>query len=158
MSPEPAAGQPPEEEPDLVTTVFRLPRSAYLIVLFLSLCVIPLGFTADGTDGAEATIGPRALLVLIPVLAGFYISRTATLVDVDGIRVRALLGTRALPWDRIRGLSVRQTAIYAELGDGAIRLPCVRLVHLAALARASGGRLPAIADAPPKFAPSRRRR
>jgi hypothetical protein len=44
------------------------------------------------------------------------------------------------------------------LGDGAVRLPCVRVADLAAVSRASGGHLPEIADPVPKFAPQRRRR
>ena len=42
--------------------------------------------------------------------------------------------------------------------DGSLRLPCVRLSDLAAIARVSEGRLPEIAEARRKYAPQRRRR
>jgi hypothetical protein len=69
-----------------------------------------------------------------------------------------LLGSRRLGWDELRGLSVSGRSVYAVCVDGAVRLPCVRVADLAAVARASDGRLPAIAEATPKYAPSRRRR
>jgi hypothetical protein len=150
---------------------FRLPRSAYLIALILSFCVLPLAFanTADlsGSGGgsissgqtSEIVVGPRVLLLLIPVLAIVFVARAATIVDGSGIRIRALFGSRRVPWDEVRGLSLDGHTVYAVFTDGgAIRLPCVRVADLGAVARASGGRLPAIPTARPKHAPSRRRR
>jgi hypothetical protein len=62
-------------------------------------------------------------------------------------------------WDEIRGLSITGRAVYAVGTDGAsLRLPCVRVSDLAAMARLSEGRLPDIPDAKPKYAPSRRPR
>ncbi|MGI8760440.1 MAG: PH domain-containing protein [Jatrophihabitantaceae bacterium] len=150
MPPAPAAPPAPR--------TFRLPRSAYLLVLFLLFCVIPLALAADGSDGAKAIVGPRALLLIIPVAAAFFIARTATVVDDTGIRVRALLGSRLLRWDELRGLSVDARSVYAVCRDGSVRLPCVRVADLAAVAQASAGRLPPVAQAVPKSAPARRRR
>jgi hypothetical protein len=48
--------------------------------------------------------------------------------------------------------------VYLVCRDGAVRLPCVRISDLAALSKASGGRLPAVAEPTAKFAPSRRPR
>jgi hypothetical protein len=138
--------------------VFRLSWLAYLVVALLVLGVIPLAFTQDGSESSSAVIGPRALLLIVPIAVATYIARTATIVDADGIRVRALLGSRRLGWDELRGLSVSGRSVYAVCVDGAVRLPCVRVADLAAVARASDGRLPAIAEATPKYAPSRRRR
>ncbi|HJQ43381.1 MAG TPA: PH domain-containing protein [Jatrophihabitantaceae bacterium] len=138
--------------------IFRLPRLAYLTVLFLFFCVAPLAFTDSAGEGAKAVFGPRALLLLVPVLAAFFIARTATIVDGNGIVVRAVFGRRELPWPDVRGLTIDNRSVYAVLADGAVRMPCVRVADLASVARASGGRLPEIADPVPKFAPSRRRR
>jgi len=127
--------------------VFRLPRSAYLAVLFLALCVTPL---------VQHPLA--AILYVIPVAGAVFIARTATIVNADGIAVRALVGRRVLPWDAVRGLSVTGRNVYAVTDDGAVRLPCVRVSDLAALSGASGGRVPQLPEATPKYAPSRRRR
>ena len=138
--------------------MFRLPWLAYLVVVLLVLGVIPLAFTQDGSESSSVTIGPRTLLLIVPIAVAIYIARTATIVDADGIRVRALFGSRRLGWNELRGLSVSGRSVYAVCVDGSVRLPCVRVADLAAVARASGGRLPAIAESTPKYAPSRRRR
>ena len=148
--------------------VLRLPRSAYLVVLFLLFGVIPLALV-DPTDSstidphsgfgsAGLAIGPRMALLLIPIIAVLYIARTATFVDATGIRVRALLGSRTFPWDVVRGLTVRERAIYVVLAAGTVRLPCARLAHLHAIAEASNGRLPEIEQHVAKPAPGRKRR
>jgi len=149
--------------------VFRLPRSAYLAVLFLLFCTVPLAFSTDGgrgirdvTDSDNAISGfqlsPLVVLLVIPILAAVFIARTATIVDGDGIRVRALFGSRALPWASLRGLSVDERSVYAVTEDAAVRLPCVRVANLHELAAVSGGRLPEIARPKPKAAPMKRRR
>jgi len=131
---------------------------AYAVVLLLFFGVIPLAFTEDGQFEAKATLGPQMLLLVIPILAAAFIARSATVVDSDGITVHAVFGSRQMGWDEIRGLSVERRTVYAVLAHGAMRLPCVRVADLAALSRASGGHVPAVADPKPKFAPSRRRR
>jgi hypothetical protein len=146
---------------------FRLPRSAYLIVLFLVFCTVPLALAGNGVHHADpdsgstasdVVIGWRLLFLLIPVLAAFFIARTRTQVDADGIRVRALFGGRRLPWDQVRGLSINDRSVYAVCADGSVRLPCVRVSDLNAVSAASEGRLPDIPPAKPKYAPSRRPR
>lgn len=147
---------------------FRLPRSAYLIVLFLVFCTVPLAFgdsvvhtaadDASGTSISNVHIGPQIIVLLIPIAAVLFIARTATIVDGTGIRVRAMFGARALPWERVRGLSVTERSVYAVCTDGSVRLPCVRVANLAALSLASGGRLPRVAAPRPKAPPSRRPR
>ena len=131
--------------------VFRLPRSAYLLLLFLFFGALPVAFTAqnfsfDGqgsAQGAPGVFGWQTTILLIPLLAAVFIARTATFVDADGIRVRALFGSQLLTW---------------SVSDGAVRMPCVHVRDLAAVSRASAGRLPEIAEPRPKFAPQRRRR
>ena len=85
-------------------------------------------------------------------------TRTATVVNGAGLLVRAPFGKRVMPWNDVRGLSVTGRAVYAVLRDGSIRLPCVRVSMLSELARASGGRLPPLADPVVKTPPERRRR
>jgi hypothetical protein len=97
-------------------------------------------------------------VLALPVVAVAFIARTATFVSSEEIRVRTAFGSRRLGWDEIRGLSVTDRSVYAVCADGSVRLPCVRVSDLAAVSRASGGRLPEIAEAKRKYAPSRRSR
>ena len=148
--------------------VIRLPRTAYLVVVFLLVASVAVAFgdnqphsledsnASTGIAGVDITW--RLLIFLVPILVTAFVARTATVVSPEGLRVRALFGSRFFPWSQIRGLSVGDRALYAVLDDGAVRLPCTRVAHLAALARASGGHLPEMAEARPKPAPARRRR
>jgi hypothetical protein len=138
--------------------ILRLPRSSYLGIAFLVVGIAPLGLYGGSDHPEQARISLLTLLYLIPVLAAFYIARTLTLVNSDGIVVRALFGQRAVLWSDVRGLSVGGRNIYAVLTDGAaLRLPCVRVRDLAAVSAASGGRLPELPEVELKPAPSRRR-
>jgi Bacterial PH domain len=144
--------------PPPLVRIFRLPALAYIIVLLLLLGSIPIAFTGHGIEGETVVVGPQTLVLLIPIITAVFIARTATIVDAQGITVRAAFGRRRLAWNDIRGLSVTRATVYAALADGAIRLPCVRVPDLAAISRVSAGRLPEIPEAPPKFAPQRRLR
>lgn len=127
---------------------FRVSRAAYFVVLFLALGVTAL---------VQRPI--FALCYLLPILVIVFIRRTATIVDPDaGITVRALIGQTRLPWTEIRGLSLTGRNLYAVTTDGALRLPCVRIADLAAVSAASGGHLPELPEATPKYAPSGRPR
>ena len=146
--------------------VIRLPRTSYLVVVFLFFAAFAVGFgdsdshglrdSASG-DGAGLHVGPQTLVFLVPVLVAIFIARTATVVSADGLRVRALFGSRMLRWDEIRGLTVSGRAVYAVVDGGALRLPCVRIAHLGPISRLSNGRLPELPDATPKPAPQRQR-
>lgn len=138
--------------------VFRLPNLTYLVILFLLFGTVPLAFAASGTSSPPARIGLQTVLLVVPLLAAAFVARTATVVDASGLTVRAVLGSRHVPWDDVRGLSVTGRNVYAVVAGGSIRLPCVRVNDLSRMSRASGGRLPALADPTPKAAPSRRRR
>src|SRR4051794_18182170 len=148
------------------TAVFRLPRTAYLIVVFLVFGTVPLAFTdiafeRDSTGSVVApptAVGWQTALLLLPVIAIVFIARWATFVGADGVRVRAAFGSRRFAWDEIRGLQLGERDVYLVLADGAVRLPCVHVNSLAEVARASGGRLPQVADPRPKFAPAKGRR
>jgi hypothetical protein len=141
------------------TLTFRLPRSAYLAVLFLLFCSAPLALTANGGDeGGSVGWTWRSALLLIPVVAAVFIARTATIVSAAGLRVRAAFGARTLSWDEVHGLSVTGRSVYAVLDDGSVRLPCVRASDLALIASVSDGRLPDIPPPVRKYAPSRRTR
>lgn len=140
--------------------VFRLPRTAYLLVLFLAAGAWPIALYGGQVKGYSnpAQVTPSIVLFLLPVIVAVFIARTATRVDAGGVTVRLAFGTRHYTWDEIRGLSIHRTTVYAVLADGSVRLPCVRIANLAEVARASGGRLPQLRDPKAKFAPARRSR
>jgi hypothetical protein len=139
--------------------IFRLPALAYAAVLFLLFCVLPLSFGDKALDSSWTTaVGFRTLALLVPVLAAAFIARTATIVDAEAVVVRAIFGSRRLPWDDVRGLSVSGRSVYAVLDDGSVRLPCVTVSNLAEVSRASGARLPEIPEPVRKTPPTRRRR
>jgi hypothetical protein len=159
----------PSPSVDRPGRVFRLPRSAYLVVLFLLFGTLPLAFGDSQQHSADqvvthvhrfagVAVSWFAILLVLPVIAAVYIGRTATFVDGDGLRVRALFGSRRLEWSQLRGLSVSGRSVYAVLPGGAVRLPCVRVADLAEVARHSDGHVPQLRDPAPHFAPARRRR
>jgi hypothetical protein len=145
---------------------------AYLAVVFLLVCVIPLAFSGNGqgtiidhnnpTDHHSTGVGGvhltlLILLLLIPLFAGLYVARSATIVSPEGIRVRAIFGSKFLPWESIRGLETEKRSVYAVVEQGAVRLPCVKFVDLHDVAAASGGHLPEIEAPLLKSAPHQRR-
>jgi len=148
--------------------VIRLPRTSYLVVIFLFFACFTVGFGTSGSHGLRDStggtgfdgfdVGPQTLVFAVPVLVAIFIARTATVVSPAGLTVRALFGSRTLPWGEIRGLTVSGRAVYAVVDGGAIRLPCVRIAHLGPISRISDGRLPELPDATPKPAPQRVRR
>lgn len=142
-------------------TTFRLPRTVYLVVVFLALGVWPFALSggAFGADSAgPARISLLTLLFLLPVVVGVLVGRMGTIVDSRGITARAALGSRFMPWEDIRGISVGGSAVYAALADGRVRLPCVQLAHLSSLTRAAGDRLPQLREPAVKQPPTRQRR
>lgn len=146
--------------------IFRVPRSAYLVVLFVLIGTIPLAFAGalhDAVGSADSpvtdvVVGWRLVFLLVPLAAIAFIARTRTVVDPSGVTVRALLGTRHLSWTDIRGISVRRRSVFAVCGDGTVRLPCVTIGGLAAFTAASGGHLPQLAPPTPKYPLARRPR
>jgi hypothetical protein len=80
------------------------------------------------------------LLVPLAVLAWGW--RAGTDVDERGVSVRALLGTRRLPWSRITALVPAGQRVIAVLDGGAsVRLPAVRPADLPKLVAASGAEM-----------------
>jgi hypothetical protein len=114
-------------------TVLKHPASAYLIVAFTALCCTAVVHSAL-----------LALVYLVPLAAALYVARTATVVDDQGLHARAVLGSRTVGWDELRGLRLdRSGAVYAVDSAGSqLKLPCVRSTRLDALIAAGDGRIP----------------
>jgi hypothetical protein len=113
----------------------RTPRTALMAVLVLAICVLPLASSAPWL----------AVLWLLPIAAAVWVLRAGVDVDRAGLTVRALLGSRRLPWTEVAGLRAddRGRLVAVLRSGGAVRLPVLRPRHLALVAAASGGRVPA---------------
>lgn len=82
-------------------------------------------------------------IYLIPLAAIAFILRTRTTADGDGLIVRTVFTSRALPWSGLKGLRLtKRFGIRAVLtNDREVALPSVRTRHLPALSLISGGRI-----------------
>jgi hypothetical protein len=113
--------------------VFRIPGSAYVVVLFLFM-----------SASFVAVASPLYTLVyLLPVGTAIWLFRTRTEVDADQLVIRRVLTRTVLPWSEVTSLRLADRAwIRAVRTDGSeLALPTVRTKHLPALALISGGRL-----------------
>ncbi|HEU5470159.1 MAG TPA: PH domain-containing protein [Actinophytocola sp.] len=113
--------------------VFRVPPVAVLAALLLAVGATPFAFGAPGLW----------VIYLVPIAAIVWTLRTRTTATADGLTVRHVFTSRALPWSSLKGLRLTpKSAVYAVLNDGTeVHLPNVRTRHLPALALISGGRL-----------------
>jgi hypothetical protein len=145
-------------ETNAITVVFRLPRTTYLVLVFLVVGITPIALYGGPGEGSPARLSLLSLLYLLPILAAIFIARTYTRVNDEGIRISAVFGSRGLPWQDVRGLAVTGRNVYAVTGDGSLRLPCVRQRDLSVIAVASGDRLPKLPFPRVKAAPGRGRR
>lgn len=121
--------------PEPGVTVIGIPKLAYIGVLVLTFCVF---FTFVGW--------PAGLwwLMLLPVLAAFWVTRTHTAISEDGLELSSLLGKRELAWAQVKGIAIpKRGYIRARLvDDSEMKLPGVTYDRLRELIDASGGRLP----------------
>lgn len=148
--PEPVQPEPVQPEPEPAASpatdagstqeaapraVFRVSPVASLFVLFLLVCMTPV---------AAGPYQVLLVLYLIPILLLGWIVRTKTVADEAGLTARTLFRSRHVGWDDLRGIKLlgrnRTLAVLAD--DSEVRLPEVRVRHLAQLAHLSGGRLP----------------
>jgi hypothetical protein len=89
-------------------------------------------------------------ILLIPLLAGIWAWRSGTDVYPDRLKIRALIGSTTVPWDRITELAPdRQEQISALLDNGnIIRLSGVTVGNLPVVLRAAGRNPSVVADHP----------
>jgi hypothetical protein len=84
-----------------------------------------------------------APLLLLPLAIGVWGWRAGTDATINGVQVRAMLGSRFLPWAKVESLVVgERDRVYAHTAGGtAIRLPAVTRADLPRLIEASGEQL-----------------
>jgi hypothetical protein len=130
------------------TDTLRFRHSGALLAAALLglVCMLPVVFGPDlyaQPAGGSTVRWQLTPLLLVPILLAAWAWRTGTDADRDGIRVRALLGQRAIRWPHIRELAAdgRGRAV-ALLTDGrTVALPAVNRADLPRLVAASGQQL-----------------
>ncbi len=93
--------------------------------------------------GAVPLATSRAYLLpilLVPILVAIWGWRAGTDVSTAGLRIRALFGSRLIPWPYVEALvPAGRTRVYAVLNNGRqLRLPAVSAADLPLLSEKSG--------------------
>jgi hypothetical protein len=91
-----------------------------------------------------------SFILLVPLLAGIWAWRAGTDVYPDRLKIRALVGSTTVPWDRINELAPdRNEQVTALLDNGnAIRLTGVTRGNLPVVLKAAGRDPSVVADHP----------
>jgi hypothetical protein len=81
-------------------------------------------------------------VLLVPLAVAVWAWRSGTDADADGLTVRALLGRRRLPWDRVEAFVPQGRRVTAVLNGGTtLRLPAVTPSDVPSLLYAGGRKL-----------------
>ncbi len=103
------------------TLKFRRNAAATVAAIIALIGAIPLA--AQGL--------PYALVLLVPLVLIIWAWRSGTDVRRDGLVVRALLGSRYVPWSEVTALVPHGTGVHAQLASGnRLVLPLVRAADL----------------------------
>jgi hypothetical protein len=123
---------------------FRHNVSISIAGLVAFLGAVPIASSGFGREGGTpAWAYPLLLILLIPILVMAWGWRAGTDADRDGLRLRALFGSRRLPWSQVNALVPQGRKVIAVLADGgSIVLPAVVQADLPRLVAASGNELP----------------
>lgn len=120
------------------TVHFRYSQAIWVAALIAFISALPLA-------GAGWYFTP---VLLVPLLAGIWAWRAGTDADRTGVRIRALLGQRRIPWSDVVELSTdeRRRVIASLTGGRVVALPAVPATGLARLVAASGQQLSGTTD------------
>jgi hypothetical protein len=114
--------------------IFKIPSTALLAIALLLVCMTPV---------ALGGVPWLAVLYIFPIGLLFFVLRTRTVADENGLSVHTMFGHREIPWSALKGLALTDKAkVRAVLKDDTrITLPTVRTRHLPVLSIVSAGRL-----------------
>jgi hypothetical protein len=124
------------------------PHQAILVAAVIGFIgAVPLVFAPDlpsdplADPAGSDTVRWWALpILLIPIAVFVWALRAGTDADADGIRLRAVFGTRRVPWTEVRELAAddRGRAVALLTSGHTVGLPQVRAADLPRLVAASG--------------------
>lgn len=121
---------------------FRYNVSISLAGVLAFIGAIPIATVGFGHEGTPAYAYVLLLILLIPIAVAVWGWRAGTDADASGLRVRALFGSRQIPWNDVALLAPQGRRVYAQLSDGrAVRLAAVSRADLPRLIGASGQQL-----------------
>lgn len=90
-----------------------------------------------------------APILLIPAAVLWWALRSGVDADREALRVRGMVGSRAVPWSEVDGFRADgRRAVVTLVGGGEIPLPAVSPAELPSLIAASGGTLTTGAPGP----------
>lgn len=112
--------------------VFRIPRTSFMAIALLTLCVTPI---------ALGEIPYLEWLYLFPIALAVFVIRTRTVATREGLATRTMFGHRDVPWSALKGLAItKKSRVQAVLRDDTkVPLPTVRTRHLPVLSLVSEG-------------------
>jgi Bacterial PH domain len=118
----------------------RRSGAAFVAALIAFVGTVPLA-------GVSWALAP---ILLIPLLAAVWAWRAGTDVYPDRLKIRALVGSTTVPWERISELAPdRHEQVSALLDNGnVIRLTGVTLANLPVVLKAAGRNPSVVADHP----------
>lgn len=142
----------PDTEPTTGTAapaVFRTPLAALVAVVFLALSLSPIAFQGHWWF----------TLLLIPVAIAWWLVRTRTVIDADGLHARTAWGATHWPWSRVATLRLVDRGWVRAVGpdEKELVLRGVRIRDLGRIGVASGGRITAPTPAEAEAAEEHRR-
>ncbi len=121
---------------------FRYNVSICLAGILAFLGAIPVATVGFGHDDVPAYAYVLLLILLVPLAVAVWGWRAGTDADANGLRIRALISSRRIPWTDVALLGPRRRRVYAQLTDGrAIKLAAVGPADLPRLVAASGQKI-----------------
>lgn len=135
---------PQQSEPPSTVSHTSPPVPSQVIrVQPLALAVVALGLfgTSFPALGSPVLFG---WLLILPIVAAYWVLRVRTTVTPDGLRTRSMFSSRTVPWSEVSGLRFpKRRWARAALTDGTEAvLPVVTIDDLPRVAAASGGHVP----------------
>jgi hypothetical protein len=121
---------------------FRYNVSICLAGILAFIGAIPLATAGFGHDDVPGYAYALLVILLVPLAIAIWGWRAGTDADRNGLRIRALLGSRRIPWADVDLLTPRGRRVYAQLADGrAIKLSAVGRADLPRLVATSGQKI-----------------
>jgi len=114
--------------------LFRVNPMSYIVIAVFVLAIL-----------WPVTAYPLALgwLVLLPVAFGWWVARTWTKLDEEGVHISSWRSRRSVPWDQVSGVMFpkRGFARLVTTTDDSLPMGGVSFHDLPRLSHASGGRI-----------------